>query len=355
MIQLLALIIAFLAVIIGNMLNGRNPFSIRGCETTAFGTDDAETVKLWSEIVMKEHPEDFFLSSGFAGVWNPDQGKFSGSEASNIIQFVPYFENKQGDEVTITLAMDLEGEGAAPEDLEDNEEAAEFYSFSMATEDIGNAVALADRHSLKRPAFDVRKILADLLRRWKDNYIENKLVTALTTSPTTSRIQDISAESGAAAKVTASTLEDLEIFARDCDPIIPAIMYKGKPWRVLLLHDYQIKDLRGDDDFMSTLQNAVVRGWDNPLFTNADYVWSSLLIYRYGRINLASGNIARGLLLGAQAALVGYSIPWDWKEAFTDRYNRIPCISTAAMLAVGKTVFNDEDYATVQFKTKYTG
>ena len=345
-------------------LKGINPFKILHqvllrrptmlFDVTAFATGDPETVKLWSEIVMKETPQDFFLTNGFAGKWNPDAGEFSGEDGNNVIQFVPYFENKKGDTVTITLAMDLTGAGVAPENAEGNEEEAEYYSFSMSTIDISNSVALKDRHSLKRPAFDLRKDLSTLLRRWKDNYVENKLITSLTTSPTTNRILDTTGE--VSKKVTAAWLEELEIMARNTDPIIPPIMYQGKAWRVLLLHDYQIKDLRSDSNFTNALLNTWAKGTDNPLFTHADYVWGGLIIYRYNRIPLVTGSIARGMLLGAQAGLIGYSIPWDWKEAFTDIYKRIPAISTAAMLAVGKTVFGSplEDYACIQFKTTYT-
>lgn len=347
-------------------LAGINPFKILNevlkqrpvilYTATSFATGDDETAKLWSEIVWKEHPQDFFLVNGFAGLWNPEQGKFTGTDKSgNVVQFVPYFERRKGDEITITLAMDFTSEGYAPEDIEDHEEAGEFHSFSMALEDVGNGFVLEDRLSMQRPVFNVREELSVLLRRWKDNYTENKLVSELTTSPTTNRIMDISGESGDDAKLSASVLEDLEDYARDCDPIIPPIMYQGKPWRVLLLHDRQIRDLRRDDDYREVLLNAWARTiQDNPLIKNADDVYSGLLIYRYNRVHTATGDIARGLLLGNQAGLVGYAIPWDWKEAWADRYERIPACSTAAMLAVGKVVFDEEDYATVQLKTKYT-
>ena len=311
---------------------------------TAFATGDAETKKLWSEKLYRQALKSNFFYS------------MTGKGMNNIIEEKNDFTKAKGDVVTFTLAMNLSGRGQTSTTtgitLEGNEEAIDFYSFTMTLAEKGNSVKTGSKLDLQRPAFDLRTELKDKLVIWATEEIEVSLTEALLASPSTNRYVDETASPYGA--MTLETVRRLKRKARLANPKIRPVKIDGKDVYVLLAHEYAIKGLLADSNFTDLLQNAQVRGSENPLIKGADYFVDGVAIYVTDRSNfLSTGNVVTSLLLGAQAGAIAFAQKPEWNEKLFD-YDRIPGVGVDMLVAIGKTKFNSEDYAVIAVDNTYT-
>ncbi len=163
-------------------------------------------------------------------------------------------------------------------------------------------------------------------------------------------------------------------------PKFKPIRIGGKKYYIILIHPLQTKALReetGNAGWTLIQQNANVRGLSNPLFTRQDRgvgermfdgivgVWDDVIILESERIEtrvagevfdnsggggsgytvdsaIISGTyrVARALLLGAQAGVIGWGQPWKRLERNFD-YFRKPGTATDGIYAVSKVRFRD--------------
>lgn len=89
---------------------------------------------------------------------------------------------------------------------------------------------------------------------------------------------------------------------------------------VLLLHTYCCEDLMADPEYQASMQNAMPRSLDNPMFQYADMTYAGFHIYNYARIRQLDSSYAEysrvrmNILLGADAL----------GEATTQRVHIVP-------------------------------
>jgi len=321
---------------------------------TRFASGDALAAKLWSAKLFKESIKDIFFD------------KYTSEDGNNIIQKDMEFTKKKGEIMTFGLRMRLSGAGVNTDNdyLEGNEEEMTFHDFSVTLEERGNAVRAKSKLDLQRPAFDLRKEFKDGLKDWLTEYIDAQHITALTTSPTSTRNiwgGDATSTATIDSSDTMSTtvISKARRKARLASPKIRGVMIDGQERFLCLMHDYQFKAIQAETAWQQAQREANVRGEKNPLFSGAAGIWDNVIIKVYERIPTYStwgsgANLtgARALLLGRQAGVCAYGQMPQWYEKLFD-FNRIPGVAVDVVWKVAKTVYNSVDFATIAIDTYY--
>lgn len=169
----------------------------------------------------------------------------------------------------------------------------------------------------------------------------------------------------------------VKIRAQLAFPKFKPVLIAGKFYYVMLLHPLQVKALReetGAAGWSQIQANANIRGLANPLFIKEGTgpermfsgivgVWDDVILLESERIetrvagesfddpNTATNiidaaivdgtyRVARGLLMGAQAGVIGWGRPWKRLERNFD-YFRKPGTATDAIYATSKVRFRD--------------
>lgn len=363
-------------------------------------------------------------------VGNMVLSKFMGASGDEIIQVDKSFTKERGDMLTFRLICPLSNAGGYDDsDLEGNEEAMDVFNFPVRIHERGNAVRARGKMTMQLTALDIRREAVRLLGLWAAEQLDNDLVYSLSGlgnqntyvgegtsnietvnehAPSTNRILRLG-QTVAGVVTTASTDAELgdgsatdyknflfgtklisiarrkAIMAR---PKFRPLRINGKKYYVMLLHPWQVKQLRnetGTHGWQQIQQNAGVRGLSNPLFQrmfdDAIGVYDDVILYEYDRIqtrvagevfdsgdtihtNVPSGaGVARALLLGAQAGVVAWGqMPKRYEKDFD--YNRKPGTAIDMIYGTSKTVFRDpgagqnvntaqDDYAVLAIDTCY--
>lgn len=303
-----------------------------------FPSSDALTVKTWSAKTLKEALRDLFLS------------KMMGASADSIIQTKTDLTKKKGDKITFALRMQQTGLGVTGAGLvEGSEDALVFHDFSVEIQRYKNAIKAGTKLDLQRPAFDLRTEMKDGLKDWVTNRLESLAVTALAASPTTNRYMDKSSND-----LSVALIQQSKRMAKLSNPKVREKVIEGNKRYVLLAHPYALKGLKADSEYKNMQLYANIRGNKNPLVSGAEGLVDGVLIHEYDRSNLLlTGNVARCLLLGAQAGVVAWAQYPDWKEKLFD-FHEIPGVASLFLGKVAKTVFNSEDFGMITLDVKYT-
>lgn len=154
------------------------------------------------------------------------------------------------------------------------------------------------------------------------------------------------------------------------EPIIRPIVIGGEEYYLMFIHSYQEKALRAATDYKAALQNAEVRGKQNPLFTGGATLWNGVIVHTLPWIEtrLGAGGstaseyfdsgddcgstmyVARALFCGAQSICIGYGGTPEWvEEQFNYKWEW--GIALSLFFAVGKTEFNSIDYGVITVDT----
>lgn len=311
---------------------------------TGFLTGNALTVKLWAATLFKEAMKDVFLS------------KFMGEGADNIIQVKNDLTKKKGDKITVGLRMRMTGAGqsssASGITLEGNEEALSFYDFSITLTEYGHAVRARSKLDLQRPAFDLRTEMKGALKEWLADKLEKLLIADLVASPTTNHKIDHSTTT--TNQLDVAEIQQAKRVAQLATPKVRPIKIEGGEYYVMLVHPYAAKSLKADSDWKNAQLYANIKGRKNPIFSGALGMVDGVVLHEYDRSDLLlTGSECICLLMGAQAACLGYSQYPSWLEKLFD-YNRIPGVGSDFLLAHGKSVFNTEDFGTIYLQLAYT-
>lgn len=196
---------------------------------------------------------------------------------------------------------------------------------------------------------------------------------AISEESTDSAIGDAGGQDAANFLFGTKIISVLKIRSQLASPKFKPVMIAGKHYYIALCHPLQIKALReetGATGWSQIQQNGNVRGLANPLFTRDGTgpermfsgivgVWDDVILLESERIEtrvagevfdngdtidagIASGTyrVARGMLLGAQAGLLGWGQPWKRLERNFD-YFRKPGTATDGLYGFSKTRFRD--------------
>ena len=178
-------------------------------------------------------------------------------------------------------------------------------------------------------------------------------------------------------KMSTDLVEILKRKAQDADPLIRPIMVKDdEPWFVLYLGKYAFRDLRDDSTLLTSMQNALARNRDNPLFAGGDLLWDGVIIKEVPDIDkfidstgsglwdgvwganaassdtLATGGttsarLSVGFLCGAQAVGFGVGKTASFKRRKEDDYEHLNGVAVSAKHDIKKTFYNNKQHGMV--------
>jgi N4-gp56 family major capsid protein len=341
---------------------------------TAFGTNDAQTVKIWSSLTLREA-----LKATLAE-------KFLGTSKTSIIQRLVELEKSAGDQIKYDLLMQMTGAGVTGDNrMRDNEETLVYYQDTVNIDQLRNAHAfrrMSQQRTLHDMRMDAKSNLADWFAGKFDDYMFRCLCGDTTlahgqtaTAPTSNHIiysGDATSEAtlGSNDQFSLADIDYAKEKAKTLTPPIRPTSVNGKDMYVIVLHPYSVTDLRLDVansayvDWPTIQMMANQRGNNNPIFTGALGVYNNCILFESTRIHTAVANTRRNLFLGAQAgvfamggaydsiekARVGKDNLMSWYEE-TDDYGNEKGISVGSIFGVNKSVFNSADYGLITIES----
>jgi len=338
------------------------------------GTNDAQTVKVWGALTLREALKGTLFS------------KFIGTSKTSILQRLTELEKGAGDEIKYDLLMQMTSAGITGDNrMRDNEEALVYYQDTVKIDQLRNAHSFR-RMSQQRTIHDMRSDAKTNLADWfadkMDDYMFRALCgdTTLTHGTTaTAPTADNTIWSGDATS-QGSVSNDDQISLADMDyckekaatltPPIRPTNIDGKDYYVVVLHPYSVTDLRLDvansayTDWPTIQMYANKRGETNPIFTGALGVYNGMIIYDSTRIYTPAASVRNNLFLGAQAGVFALGNAYDsieksrvgkdnmmsWYEEIDD-YGNEKGIAVGSIFGVNKSVFNSKDYGLVTIQS----
>lgn len=159
------------------------------------------------------------------------------------------------------------------------------------------------------------------------------------------------------ARAMASATADID----STGPAIqPYMTEDGEEWYVVLVHRWQMRDLRRDPTMAQANREAMERGKSNPLFRAGDLIWNGMIIKELADLPVIAGAGAAGIDV-AQASLLGQSaiaIAWgQMPRLISDReedYEFRPATAIEELIGIKKTSFLGKQYGVVGIYTAAT-
>jgi N4-gp56 family major capsid protein len=342
---------------------------------TTFATGDNLTRKIWGKAA--------FYDSVKATLF----GKLMGKGDTSIVQVKTELNKEAGDRVRFRLRALPTGAGkTGDETLEGYEEGLVYYNFDLSIDTMRHAHKVSLLMNQQRVDWDLRSDAKDAQSEWWEERFDSYFIRSLSgdttlpgvwagTAPTTNRIiygGDATAKNNvdSADKMSLTLIDRLVEKAKLASPTMRKAKFGGKSAFVLVLHPYQVYDLRTNTSAGQWLdiQKAAMQGGkveDNPIFTEALGVYNGVILVESTRVMTfsdygAGGNVnaARALFLGAQAACVSFGKGYDydgfkWVERKWD-FEAKYAVSATCLWGMKKTVFNSEDFGVIAVDTAAT-
>lgn len=319
--------------------------------------------QLWRKQLFADVQDELFMT------------RFIGKSERDMIQEIEDFKKDKGDTITIGLGMKLSGSGTTGDnELEGNEEKMTDYSDTLAIDQLRHAVRLTGNMDEKKSAYEMRTSAKNRLAIWWAERIDQEILDKLcgktsSTFANTPRSPAATrtiwaANRGADGSLTAADVFDTKCItaakqmAKLASPKVAPLRIDGKDTYVIILHPYQYSDLKKDPVFKQEAREAGVRGDENPIFSGALKVYDGCVIHEHEYVynwNGGSGSIpiARAVLCGQQAGVIGWGKEVEWVEKQFDYKNKWG-ISCGAIFGVQKPVFNSLDYGVISIDTAAT-
>ena len=261
--------------------------------------------------------------------------KFTSTSAGSIIQLKEELKKEKGDCINIPLLMPLSGAGVTGDNmLEGNEEAMIYRDFEVRIDQIRNAVRLAGKFEEQKTQINMRKDAKDNLSRWLGEKIDNMIFTALTTSPSADRVIYGGAATSEATVAVADTFtaaligKAKRLAQADEHTMVRPLRIDGRDTYVMIIDQYQARDLKADPVWLAAQQHANIRGESNPIFTGALGMYDGVVIHECNRIprtatGASGAKVGHALFLGCQAAVFAEGEAPFWEEELFDYKNQV--------------------------------
>ena len=356
---------------------------------THWASNDALTVKLWSEDLYRQARKEAMLTP------------YMGKGANSLFEEKTDLVGKKGDKVEFGLVMNLTGEGIkSNQRMRGSEEALVTYGQEVVLDMRRNAVVSTDELSERRTVVNFRSTARDLLGLWMSEKTDQDMILALSglanavgtlsaVAPSTNR-KCIGGQTSAGALTTLSNDLDGNDIVNDlfgtavisavkrkaqlASPKIRPLKYKGKPFYYMFIHPYQAKALKAETPWQQAQREANVRGEGNPMFSGALGIWDGVVIIENEQIESRLGNsdgdaatdpaayfeagdgaannilCGRALFCGCQAGLMAWGRRPRWDEQLDD-YNAENGICVSAIYMPAKARFNSEDFGVITVDT----
>ena len=305
--------------------------------------------KVWAKKVWHEGVKDSYFD------------KFTAMDGSNVVHQNKDLTNVKGDSVVFGLMMNLNGPGVeGNQKLSGAEDTLNIYDFTVQTKLIRNAVSRFEADDQKSQ-FDMLKEIKVALKQWLSDWLDNKLISELSTVASSSKEAVYASAAGTLSSITANDKLTTTLISRAKRkammhaPKVQPIKVDGMDKYIMLVSPWAAKDLKDDAKWLAAQQNANVRGSKNPIFTGALGEYDGVILYEYERVatipnGAASANVCYNLLLGKQAAWFAVARPAKHIEQ-TDDYGNIAGNGIAFYGEVKRTKFNNKDYGSIQVLT----
>jgi len=344
---------------------------------TAFGTNDAQTVKIWSALTFREALKQTLFY------------KFLGTGKKSIIQRLTDLESSAGDQIKYDLLMQMGNDGVTGDNrMRGNEEALTYYQDTVNIDQLRNAHAFR-RMSQQRTIHDLRMDAKANLSDWfadkMDTYMFNNLcgntnhnfgqaATApdadhYVVSGDVSNTGVIATDEGNLSANDQIQLADLDFAkekAKTLSPLIRPVMIDGAEYYVIVLHPYSVTDLRLDvansayTSWPDIQMYANKRGLKNPIFDGSLGVYNGMIMYESTRLYEPTSNVRRNLFLGAQSGVFAVGNAYSklqqnrsgkenlmsWYED-SDDYGNENGIAVGCIFGMNKATFNSKDYGVI--------
>ena len=365
---------------------------------TDFGSLSDLHKTVWSLKIAKQGRDDnFWMSNGFVGSGTEDSAK-------PIHRVTELTKTERGLEAVLPLVADLTDGGVVGDNqLEGNEVPlipdAQRITIDQLRQGCRNKGKMAEQATVIRFRVQAKDALsfwlADVVDELTFLTIHGRAYT-LNTDGATRAASQLPQLAFAAGVVAASANRVIHAGAATSEATITAsdkmswdlvlkakafakrkrirpIRAGGRSYYCVVMSTEQMRDLEQSADYKSLHAQAMPRGMDNPLFTNAKRVISDVIIYDHQKVfntlGLASaskwgsgGTVdgAQAQLLGAQAAAIAQLDDGSpgYEESDNTDYKNRPAIAIGRIFGLLKPQFKSrydaqarEDYATVAIKT----
>lgn len=289
------------------------------------------TITIAPELVQQAWAKDTWK----AGVEQTFFDKFTGTGADSIVQVRTELQKGDGDTINIPLLMKLKGEGVTGDNqLEGNEEALIYRNFKVTIDQLRHAVRLRGKMDEKKTQINMRKDAKMALSYWLANIIDGQIFSALSANPTSDRVCYAGGKTSESAitaddKFTADLIGKAKRIAMaDKNTMIRPVKVDGHDTYVLVIDQYQARDLMNDEKWLNAQQYANVRGEKNPIFSGALGMYDGVVVHQSNDIiREAKGATdtltSHALFLGAQAAVMAVGDNPTWNEDDFDYHNQI--------------------------------
>ena len=356
--------------------------------TTTISTTSNQALKVWSRKA--------FTDAVKATLY----GQLQGTSDRSIVQVKSELSKDKGDKITFQLRA--LGDGIGVQDaqvLEGNEQGLSFTDFSVLLGEKRQAFKVEMNLSQQRTMFDLKSEAKDALSEWLEDYIDTTFFEYLTgipnphaapgalsmyhplaylggnalLAPSADRIvfggvgNTSRAGMQATDVMTLSVLDKCAERVKLASPTMRKPSFNGKNLWVVILHPYQVQDLRANTGLLQwgDIAKAGMMGGGVDTFAGEILgTYREMLLIESTRIPTftnggAGGNIpgARALFLGAQAAVVAHGMKTDdmGKMELAERtfdYEKQYGVAATLIWAMQRTRFaNQSDFACFQIET----
>ena len=277
--------------------------------------------------------------------------KFTGKDSSSIVQIKTELQKGAGDSINIPLLLPLKGEGVTGDNqLEGNEEALIYRSFDVSIDQIRNAVRLTGRFEEQKTQQNMRQDAKNALSEWLATTIDKMIFKKLTTDPSADRVVYAgSATSEATIGVADVFNTDIigkakRIATADENTMVRPIKVDGADRYIMIVDQWQARDLMKDTRWLEAQQHANIRGEKNPIFTGALGMYNGVVIHQCNRIprtetGASGAKVGHALFLGAQAAVMAVGNNPRWYEDSFDYDNQFG-VSFGRIFGIKKSAFD---------------
>lgn len=344
--------------------------------TTNYGVNAPEAKKLWRSQLFEE---------ALKATWF---GKFMGESSNDIVQMLTDTKKSAGDRITVTLRMQLTGDGVLGDaTLEGNEEPLTTYTDNLVIDQLRHGVRSGGKMTEQRIPWSIREEAMTGLADWWAGRFDTALFNQLCgytvqtdlrytgnnatiapdsghriIGPTNNRANDQSLVGG--DEFTLTYIDTAVAVAKLATPVIRPVTVNGDKMYVAVLHTNQVTQLRTNTSTGQWLdiQKAATTGdgsASNPIFTGALGVYNGVVLHEDTRItpgvNSATGatvaNTRRAVLLGAQSVELAFGQgqspdAMDWNEELFDYGNQLG-VEAGCIFGMKKTRFNSADFGVV--------
>ena len=294
--------------------------------------------------------------------------KFIGTSPRSMIMEMTDLKKQKGAKINYGLGAKLSGAGVTGDStLEGSEEAMNTYEEELEINQLRHAVRMTGRMDEKKAAYNMRSNAKEKLTDWWAERLDQELIdkmcgktTSTFANTPTAAASAMSVFAGGAANLAATTsamkmdtkvLDKAKQVAKLATTKVRPLRINGKPHYVAILHTYDLTNLQQDPVWNQAQREANVRGEKNPIFSGAAGMWNSIIVHEHEYIFRSNdGNgaayVARNILCGQQAGVIGWGAPVRWVEKSFD-YGNSWGISVGAIFGCIKPIFNSLDYGVV--------